>query len=349
MKTALIAIALAVVALASPPAHAQPSVAVSEAETSRLWFVELSGAPVADGGSLASVRNEKAAFRRAAAAAGLRYSERRSFDTLFNGFSVEIDPADSMRLAQLAGVKAIYPVELLRIPAPERVAGHALDLAAALALTGADVAQDALGLTGRGIKVGIIDTGIDIDHPAFGGSGVNGTTPFPTARIVAGYDFVGDAYDAGSNPDPVPDDNPDDCNGHGTHVAGIVGANGAGIKGVAPEVTFGAYRVFGCNGTTSADIMIAAMERAYADGMQVVNQSIGAGRQWPQYPTAQAATRMVNKGIVMVASIGNNGPGGSAPDGLFAAGAPGVGSKVIGVASYDNGQRAFTVAGAPYG
>ena len=67
--------------------------------------------------------------------------------------------------------------------------------------------------------------------------------------------------------------------------------------------------------------------------MQVVNQSLGAGRQWPQYPTAQAATRLVNKGVVMVASIGNSGPGGSSPDALFAAGAPGVGAKVIGVAS----------------
>jgi subtilisin family serine protease len=131
-------------------------------------------------------------------------------------------------------------------------------------------------------------------------------------------------------------------------VAGIVGARG-GVIGVAPEVTFGAYRVFGCTGATSADIMIAAMERALADGMQVVNQSIGSARQWPQYPTAQAATRMVNKGIVMVASIGNNGPGGSAPDALFAASAPGVGDKVIGVASFDNAQRAFTVGGTPYG
>ena len=103
-------------------------------------------------------------------------------------------------------------------------------------MTGAEVAQDTLGLTGAGVKVGIIDTGIDIDHPAFGGGGAPGATPFPSARIVAGYDFVGDDYNASGSgkPVPLPDANPDDCAGHGTHVAGIVGANGGGIKGVAP-------------------------------------------------------------------------------------------------------------------
>ncbi|MCW5634225.1 MAG: S8 family serine peptidase [Rubrivivax sp.] len=200
--------------------------------------------------------------------------------------------------------------------------------------------------------VGIIDTGIDIDHPAFGGGGVPGGTAFPSARVVAGYDFVGDAFNssgAGAALVPVPDPNPDDCNGHGTHVAGIVGGNGGGIKGVAPEVKFGAYRVFGCTGTTTSDVILAALEQAHADGMTIINQSLGAARQWPQYPTAQASSRLVNKGIVMVASIGNNGPGGSSPDALFAAGAPGVGEKVIGVASFDNAQRAFMVNGTPFG
>ena len=113
-------------------------------------------------------------------------------------------------------------------------------------------------------------------------------TLFPTGRVIMGWDFVGDAYNADStspsyNPVPVPDPYPDDCNGHGTHVAGIVGANGA-VKGVAPDVTFGAYRVFGCEGSTTADIMIAAMERALADDMQVLNMSIGSAFQWPGVP-----------------------------------------------------------------
>jgi minor extracellular serine protease Vpr len=349
LKTVLSALAAAALGLAAPLAMSQNAVPVEAAEGGTLWFVELSGAPVADGNTLAAVQAEKAAFRRNAGIAGVRVVERRSYDVLFNGFAVKVELRDRAKLSQIPGVKAIYPVETIAAPSPEVAAGEAADMAAAVALTGANIAQNARGLTGRGVKVGIIDTGIDIDHPAFGGNGTPavGTSAFPTARVVSGYDFVGDAFN-GSNT-PVPDANPDDCQGHGTHVAGIVGANGGGIKGVAPGVSFGAYRVFGCAGSSTADVIIAAMEQAYADGMQVINQSLGAARQWPQYPTAQAASRLVNKGVVMVASIGNNGPGGSSPDALFAAGAPGVGAKVIGVASFDNAQRAFTVNGTAYG
>jgi len=340
MKRVLNSIAAAVAVVLSaglPVANAQQAeLPASAAEGGRLWFVELSGNPVADGSSLAAVRAEKAEFRRAAAAAGIRFTERRTFDTLFNGFSVELNPRDRAKVSQLPGVKAMYPVEIIHAPSVERTNGGAApDLASAIAMTGASVAQTTLGLSGAGVKVAVMDTGIDIDHPDLGGGGVNGSTPFPSARVTHGYDFVGDAYNADPssasyNPVPSPGARPDDCGGHGTHVAGIVGANGQ-VKGVAPGVTFGAYRVFGCQGSTEADIMLAAMERALADGMHVLNMSIGSSFQWPQYPTAQASDRLVNKGMVVVASIGNSGT-----SGLYAAGAPGVGKKVIGVASYDN-------------
>jgi len=348
MKRVLTAVSLGVAVLMAPVVvHAQTVVPASEIESTRLWFVELSGAPVADGNTLAAVQAEKAAFRKAAKAAGLRYSERRAFDTLFNGFSIEADPAERTKLARLAGVKAVYPVELMEAPKVERAdVGSVADMASAIAMTGVNVAHAQYGLTGAGVKVGIIDSGVDIDHPDFGGTGVNGATPFPNARITHGWDFVGDAFNGGNT--PTQDNRPDDCGGHGTHVAGIVGANGT-VKGVAPGVTFGAYRVFGCGGSTTADIMLAAMERAAADGMHVVNMSIGSSFQWPQYPTAQAADRLVKKGVTVVASIGNSGA-----NGLYAAGAPGVGKKVIGVASFENSHISlpqFTVSpdNAPIG
>lgn len=303
-----------------------------------LWFVELSGAPAIDGGEDAALVKEKAGFRAAAAAAGLDYSERRSFGTLWNGFTVKARRSEAARLRDLPGVTAIYPV--YRVDLDSVPSDSGIDLATALAMTGADVAQNTLGLTGAGVKVAIMDTGIDYDHPDLGGCFG------PGCRVEKGYDFVGDAFNAdpasaGYNPNPTPDPDPDDCNGHGTHVSGIVGANGA-VKGVAPGVKFLAYRVFGCAGSTTADIMLAAMERAHKDKADILNMSIGSSFQWPDYPTAKGASRLAKKGVVVVASIGNAGA-----NGLYAASAPGVGERVIGVASFNNtsvNQTAFKVS-----
>ncbi len=306
-------------------------------ETPSLWFVELSSPPTADGASLTTVKAQKDAFRAYARQTGLQYKERFAFNTLWNGFSVSIPPSELGKLRTMPGVKAIYPMDIIRVP---ETTPSDPELWTSLAMIGADIAQSELGYTGKGINVAVVDTGIDYDHKALGGDGVarSNSTVFPTSRVITGWDFVGDAFNADPaspayDPDPVPDPYPDDCAGHGTHVSGIIGANDPtnGLNGVAPEVNFGAYRVFGCAGSTTGDIMIAAMERALADGMQVLNMSIGSAYQWPQYPTAMAANRLVNKGVVVVASIGNNGA-----NGLYSAGAPGVGEKVIGVASFDN-------------
>ena len=103
---------------------------------------------------------------------------------LFNGFSVTVDPANRAKLTQSAGVKAVYPVAIIDAPTAERGDDITPNLVAAINLTGAKTAQDVRGLSGTGIKVGIIDTGIDIDHPAFGGGGAPLMTPFPSARVV---------------------------------------------------------------------------------------------------------------------------------------------------------------------
>ncbi|MGI9648793.1 MAG: S8 family serine peptidase [Acidimicrobiia bacterium] len=302
-------------------------------ESPQAWFVELASPPTINGSSRAQLAAERTAFRRAAAAVGIEYSERMTFEALFNGFSLSMDAGQLGRLGQLPEVKAVYPVMSIPMPATA-ISGP--DLATAIQMTGADVAQSELGLSGAGIRVGVMDTGIDYDHPDLGGCfGVG-------CRVETGWDFVGDDFNADDtassyNPIPVPDPDPDDCQGHGTHVSGIVGANGAAV-GVAPGVTFGAYRVFGCEGSTTADIMIAAMERALADDMDVLNMSIGSPFTWPQYPTAVASNYLVDAGMVVVASIGNSGASGT-----YSAGAPGLGEKVIGVAAFENVTATFPV------
>lgn len=312
-----------------PAAGVLAQVSIEHDVSATRWFVELAGPPAVQGVSPGAVTREHDEFRRAAGAAGIQFIERYQFQTLWNGFSVETSAAAAATLRSVPGVKAVYPVvEFDMPPAPDT--GSIGDVASAIAQTRADIARSKLGLTGEGVRVAIIDTGIDYDHPDLG------DCFGPGCKVAYGYDFVGDAYDA-SNPAnnvPVPDDDPDDCNGHGTHVAGIVGASAAdddGVTGVAPNVTLGAYKIFGCGGSSSADVIVAALERAYADGMQVINQSLGAAYQWPSYPTAVAGDRLVELGVVVIASAGNQGA-----TGTFSIGAPGVGKDVIGVASFDN-------------
>ena len=317
-------LALAGLCLAAPVA-AQDAPAQVEQSLNELpdtWFVELQSPPTEDGTDESTLNREREGFRSGAARAGADYVERRSYRRLWNGLTIRAKRSELDKLKGLREVKAVYPVFKVELDAEPDTSGT--DLATALAMTGADVAQNTLGLSGRGVKVAVMDTGIDYHHPDLGGCFG------PGCRVERGYDFVGDAYNADLGTTPMPDPDPDDCAGHGTHVAGIVGADGS-VKGVAPGATLFAYRVFGCAGTTSADIMLDAMERALDDRADILNMSIGASFQWPEYPTAQGADRLARRGMVVVASIGNAGA-----SGLYSASAPGVGERVIGVAAFNN-------------
>jgi len=132
------------------------------------------------------------------------------------------------------------------------------------------------GYAGDGIFIGVVDTGVDYNHPALGG-GFG-----PGYKVVAGYDLVGDAYD-GTNA-LVPDPNPMDCDGHGTHVSGIIGAdpNPYNFTGVAPNATLGMWKVFGCEGSASNEVLIAAFNMAYEAGVDVISSSIGGASGWTE-------------------------------------------------------------------
>ncbi len=220
------------------------------------------------------------------------------------------------------------------------------------------------GLTGAGVTVAIIDTGLDYYHANFGGSGdpadfaadnglTIGTPAFPNSKVIGGTDFVGDDYDAsadGAASIPHPDPDPLDCNGHGSHVGGTAagfGVTDAGDTfagpydattlgttdfeigpGVAPEATILAYRVFGCDG--SSDVVDQAINQAVIDGADVINMSLGApfGGATDD-PTSAAAQNAIEAGIIVVASAGNEGPN------AFMVGSPSTAPDVISVAALD--------------
>jgi minor extracellular serine protease Vpr len=358
-------------ALAGDGAPVPGSVGGAANETATSWFVELASAPAVKGTSKAKLKAERDAFKANAAADGVKYTERYSYDSLWNGVSVSVQPSQVAALGSIPGVKAIYPVHPVSLPqfTSEGSGGADIELKNAVGLTGADIAHNELSLDGSGVTIAIMDSGLDYTLPEFGGCFG------PSCKVRGGFDLVGNDYNASSTspafqPVPHPDGDPLPCDpnfadqqevvgagtsdaGHGTHVAGIAAADGHGpgqIVGVAPGAKLLAYRMFGCNGSTDTDVMIHAMELALGDHADVLNMSIGSAfGNWPESPEAVAADNLVDAGMVVVASIGNSGANGGQ---VWSAGSPGVGRKVIGVASFDNTKAtlpSFIVGGKSYG
>lgn len=162
-------------------------------------------------------------------------------------------------------------------------------------------------LTGRGVKVGIIDTGIDYNHPDL-------------KRVYKGGRDLIDHDD-----DPMETvGSPSISTAHGTHVAGIIAANGI-LKGVAPEAEIYAYRALGPGGTGNTESVIAAIDAAIRDKMDIINLSLGNSINGPDLPINLALNKAVDRGITAVVSSGNAGPH------TWTVGSPGTSSKAISV------------------
>ena len=169
----------------------------------------------------------------------------------------------------------------------------------------------ALGHQGQGVKVGIFDSGIDIDHPDL--------------TVAGGIDLVGDGNGL------------DDCQGHGTHVAGIVGAtnNGNHTVGVAPKAELYSMRFADClwEGATLSK-MIQGVEWAIDNGMDVVNMSFGFTVPIPDPASEAIFNEAYERGIVLVAASGNS----SAP----VVGLPAAYPSVIAVGATDDADNLAT-------
>jgi subtilisin family serine protease len=164
--------------------------------------------------------------------------------------------------------------------------------------------------TGKGIRVGIIDTGIDYRHEAFGGgSGGNNT-------VCGGYDFVNNDAD------------PMDDNGHGTHVAGIIAGNSHTITGMAIGASLYSYKALDASGGGYMSTVIAAIERAIQDSVKVINLSLGTSAGDPDDLLSRAVDRAAEKGIVVVAAAGNAGEFGTI-------GSPGAARSALTVGAVD--------------
>jgi minor extracellular serine protease Vpr len=275
-----------------------------------------------------------------------------------NGIKVEVDKADVDKLAGIPGV-----VEVLRVPV------HQLNNATTVPFIGApQVWSQTPGLRGEGIKIAIIDTGIDYTHANFSGPGTvaawnaafaASTAPAdptlfgcPTCKVKGGTDLVGDNYDANfSDPAhaPVPDPNPLDCNSHGTHVSGTAAGYGVTLDG---KTYHGPYNSAAYNGNPfligpgvapkadlymirvfgcsgSTNVVVEALDWAVAHNMDVISMSLGSNYGEAADADSVASTNAVNAGITVVAASGNAGPD------PYITSSPAAGKGVISVAAMD--------------
>lgn len=178
-------------------------------------------------------------------------------------------------------------------------------------------------VTGQGVKIAIIDTGIDYTHQDLGGCTSEQFGNKQCAKVIGGYDFVN------------ADNDPIDDNGHGTHVSSTAAGNGV-LKGVSPDASLIGYKVLNQWGGGWEDDVLAAIEAAIqtrlntdtTDDIDVINLSLG-GWGNPTDPLPSAIDRAADAGIVSAISAGNNGPDEQT------IGSPGLANKAITVGATD--------------
>lgn len=226
---------------------------------------------------------------------------RHRYSLVFTGLAVTVSKEVAASLETLPEVRQVWRDTVRRALLDKSVP-----------LTGANRVWSDLGVTGKGVVVAVIDSGIDYRHADLGGC------LGPECRVKAGYNFVNKAQAT----------NPSDDNGHGTHVAGIIAANGI-MKGVAPDAKLLAVKVLDKDGAGLTSNIIAGIEWAVAHGADVLNLSLG-GPGSPDSPDSKAADNAADLGCVVVIAAGNEGP---AYDTL---GAPGMSRKALTVGASDD-------------
>lgn len=254
----------------------------------------------------AQVQLEQQTFIRSLNTKNITHEISEQYSYAFNGVSMEIDGSKVEALLDIPGVLGVYPDLEVTVGPKGEVNPYMKDTGPFI---GAPEVWD-LGYTGKGIKVGVIDTGIDYVHPVL------------KDAYKGGYDFVdndNDPYETTpldwendpSNPPQVDDRGSTYWTDHGTHVAGTIGARDAGeygVVGIAPEADIYAYRVLGPYGSGYSSWVLGGIDRSVQDGMDIINLSLGNSRNDPDYVTSVALNNAALAGVTPVVASGNSGP-----------------------------------------
>jgi len=247
-----------------------------------------------------------------------------------NAVIISIPASRIPELTKLPGIKSVRPVR-----------HYQRNLSETVPYIGAGLVQNTLNITGSGVTVAVLDSGIDYTHANLGGPGtpeayeaawgtsVNDTrnttvtisTGFPTAKVIGGFDFVGEQWPNGPRAeDPNPIDAPPPPiadGGHGTHVADILAGQNVSDthRGVAPGAKLYAVKVCSavspsCNGVALLLGMDFALDpngdSSLSDAVDIINLSLGAPYGQKEDDLSEASANAVRAGVVVVASAGNS-------------------------------------------
>ncbi|HSB10840.1 MAG TPA: S8 family serine peptidase [Blastocatellia bacterium] len=269
---------------------------------------------------------EHASFKSRAALLSPNVRVRAELRKLANAVSVEVSETELAAIAALPGVK--------RVELAKEV--HAT-LDTSVPLINAPALWDRLGgigAAGQGVKIAILDTGIDIANPLFSDAGFTMPDGFPKTNNVSGSLVNNKVIVAKSF--LTTGASAADQNGHGSNVAGIAAGSVASsplgmISGVAPMAYLGNYRVLSASGSGRTDLIAQAIEEAVADGFDVLNMSFGGDADADLDIASRAAENAVASGRVVVIAAGNNGSG------AMTVTSPGIAPSAITVAATTNG------------
>ncbi|XRG77498.1 S8 family serine peptidase [Rossellomorea sp. GAMAL-10_SWC] len=260
------------------------------------------------------------------------YNIKRSYKKAFNGVAMTL-PANKIKaLLKSNAVQTVWSDLQVQLDDPttkelgsseQQTSTHTM-----VTFPGVEKLHEE-GFTGKGVKVGIIDTGIDYNHPDLKGA------------YKGGYDFVDNDNDpmettyADWKKSGKPESNGEAYyTEHGTHVAGIIAGQGKNnadysVTGVAPDADIYAYRVLGPYGSGSTSAILAGIDKAVSDGMDIISMSLGANYNDPLYPTAIAVNNAVLTGVTAVVAAGNSG------NKMYSLGTPGNAPLAITVGASD--------------
>ncbi|MFU2018244.1 S8 family serine peptidase [Peribacillus butanolivorans] len=232
----------------------------------------------------------------------------REYKNAINGVAMTLPGVAVKDLLQSGVVKRIFKDYEVKVEPPVKTK-EAIEpkMADSIPQIGVDKLH-AENITGKGIKVGVLDTGIDYNHPDL------------KEAYKGGYDFVDNDADPMETTyeDWINAGKPEEpgyvyYTNHGSHVAGTIAAQKKNnvdyaVKGVAPEVDLYAYRVLGPWGGGNTQGILAGIDKAIEDGMDVINMSLGAQTNDPLYATSVAVNNAMLSGLVTVVAAGNAGP-----------------------------------------